>query len=416
MEFNSFKHQKKLIVILSILLISGFVISNFVYFCTARASLHREIRDKILPITIERINAELCCEMFNALKHASIQADIVSRRLRTPGETSTLPLPDLTMTGDVNYSGNIIPASAATVHENNNNSSKHKCAWDAPTSHIRLEAEPDANHALIVIVEHKLDSNNERKDALLLQLKWRPQNIKEVIDSYYYRCGRHIMLLDRNGRILMHNLPAGSNPKTIKEITGLAAAAGELASGSDFDLRFQEGFHTTFSSARFNPALNIYVLAQQSDRRATANIIKALIGNLIFSILITAIAVFITNMTLNMYVKKIKTLSIIDSELKNINQSQQQEIRAQHRKLLEKNKSLEKALSDVKQLSGLLPICANCKKVRDNKGYWEQLESYISSHSTTEFSHGLCPDCAKKLYPDIFKSDEYYYEKHPRKE
>lgn len=62
---------------------------------------------------------------------------------------------------------------------------------------------------------------------------------------------------------------------------------------------------------------------------------------------------------------------------------------------------LKNALSQVKQLSGLLPICASCKKIRDDKGYWNQIEIYIRDHAEVEFSHGLCPDCLKKLYPDI---------------
>ena len=64
---------------------------------------------------------------------------------------------------------------------------------------------------------------------------------------------------------------------------------------------------------------------------------------------------------------------------------------------------LQNALANVKLLSGLIPICASCKMIRDDKGYWNQIESYIRDHSEAEFSHGICPDCAKKLYPDIFK-------------
>jgi len=60
---------------------------------------------------------------------------------------------------------------------------------------------------------------------------------------------------------------------------------------------------------------------------------------------------------------------------------------------------LQEALAKVKQLSGLLPICASCKKIRDDKGYWNQIESYIRDHSEAEFSHGICPECAAKLYP-----------------
>ena len=57
---------------------------------------------------------------------------------------------------------------------------------------------------------------------------------------------------------------------------------------------------------------------------------------------------------------------------------------------------LQDALTEVKQLSGLLPICATCKKIRDDKGYWNQLEVYIRDHSGVEFSHGICPECEKK--------------------
>ena len=59
---------------------------------------------------------------------------------------------------------------------------------------------------------------------------------------------------------------------------------------------------------------------------------------------------------------------------------------------------LKEALAKVRTLSGLLPICSSCKKIRDDKGYWNQLETYILEHSQAEFTHGLCPDCMKKLY------------------
>jgi len=62
--------------------------------------------------------------------------------------------------------------------------------------------------------------------------------------------------------------------------------------------------------------------------------------------------------------------------------------------------SLEEALAKVKLLSGLVPICAHCKKIRDDKGYWNQIEVYISEHSEADFSHGICPDCVHELYPD----------------
>ena len=80
------------------------------------------------------------------------------------------------------------------------------------------------------------------------------------------------------------------------------------------------------------------------------------------------------------------------------------------RKKIEKEKGqiigeLQQALAKVKQLSGFLPICSSCKKIRNDEGYWSQIESYISDHSEAEFSHSICPQCAKKLYPefDLYK-------------
>jgi PAS domain S-box-containing protein len=63
--------------------------------------------------------------------------------------------------------------------------------------------------------------------------------------------------------------------------------------------------------------------------------------------------------------------------------------------------SLQNALSEVKKLSGLLPICANCKKIRDDQGYWQDVAVYIRDHSEAEFSHGICPDCYVELYPEL---------------
>jgi hypothetical protein len=62
---------------------------------------------------------------------------------------------------------------------------------------------------------------------------------------------------------------------------------------------------------------------------------------------------------------------------------------------------LRESLANVKTLSGLLPICASCKKIRDDAGYWNQIEGYLRSHSDAEFTHGLCPDCAEKYFPPL---------------
>ena len=69
-------------------------------------------------------------------------------------------------------------------------------------------------------------------------------------------------------------------------------------------------------------------------------------------------------------------------------------------------RDLTRALVSIKLLHGLLPICASCKKIRDDTGSWNVLESYICEHSEAAFTHGLCPECARQLYPQLFGNRE----------
>jgi integral membrane sensor domain MASE1 len=77
--------------------------------------------------------------------------------------------------------------------------------------------------------------------------------------------------------------------------------------------------------------------------------------------------------------------------------TERKEAEAEREQIIEK---LQEALKQVKQLSGFIPICASCKKIRDDKGFWNDVAEYITEHSEAQFTHGLCPDCMKKWYPD----------------
>jgi HAMP domain-containing protein len=91
-----------------------------------------------------------------------------------------------------------------------------------------------------------------------------------------------------------------------------------------------------------------------------------------------------------------------NKELNNFKNNLELLVEERTRELQKSNNELNKALSEVKDLKGLLPICSSCKKIRDDTGYWNQIESYISRHSRAEFPHSLCPSCAEKLYPEIY--------------
>jgi PAS domain S-box-containing protein len=75
---------------------------------------------------------------------------------------------------------------------------------------------------------------------------------------------------------------------------------------------------------------------------------------------------------------------------------------AERERLIE---DLTRALAEIRTLSGMVPICSSCKKIRNDQGYWTQIEQYLKEHAGAEFSHGMCPECAEKLYPEIYRKD-----------
>ncbi|MBI5248725.1 MAG: response regulator [Desulfomonile tiedjei] len=99
----------------------------------------------------------------------------------------------------------------------------------------------------------------------------------------------------------------------------------------------------------------------------------------------------------------------VNRQLKQLNEKLVQEVSERKKSEREKERlitELQQALVEVKKLSGLLPICASCKRIRDDKGYWRQIEAYIRDHSEADFSHGICPKCVKEFYPEFAEDEE----------
>lgn len=99
--------------------------------------------------------------------------------------------------------------------------------------------------------------------------------------------------------------------------------------------------------------------------------------------------------------REFRKLSTQVRKISRIGDGYQEQLRDVNQELTRANERLSQALTEVKTLQGFIPICARCKRVRDDHGYWDQVEAYISRHSDAVFSHGVCPECARVLYPEI---------------
>ncbi len=118
--------------------------------------------------------------------------------------------------------------------------------------------------------------------------------------------------------------------------------------------------------------------------------LKSIIYKYLYEILV-AVFIFILLLITTLWTKR--TNKLLQQEIQDRKQAEEE-----REKLI---KQLQETLAEIKTLSGLLPICASCKKIRDDKGYWNQIESYIMDHSEAQFSHSICHECAKKLYPEF---------------
>ncbi len=101
-------------------------------------------------------------------------------------------------------------------------------------------------------------------------------------------------------------------------------------------------------------------------------------------------------------------MSILNNEMANMVREihrKNREIQKKNIELEQKNIALEKAHSEIKTLTGIIPICMHCKEIRDDKGCWNQLERFITEHSEAQFSHGICPDCIKRFYPEFYEEE-----------
>ncbi|ACL01747.1 extracellular solute-binding protein family 3 [Desulfatibacillum aliphaticivorans] len=197
-----------------------------------------------------------------------------------------------------------------------------------------------------------------------------------------------IMMFAREARVDRRIKRAGSPLRTVKR--GIAVRKGNI---------------TLLN--RLNPAIEQFLQSKEYSRIYTKwhgeptpfwntfRVILAMLG-------------FLSLTAVIMGYWRYRSMAVLNIELKKqirLREAAEQDLKASYdtleQKVEERTRKLKAALSEVKALSGLLPICSHCKKIRDDQGYWKQIESYIQEHSEAEFSHSICRDCAAKHYPEL---------------
>ena len=396
----SAQKKRRLIVRLCLLLVAGFVATSLVSYVVSRSSLRHQIADTALPLTSDNIYSEIQRDLLEPVLISSVMAnDTFLRDWVLDGENDEETIAKFlreVMTKYGMFTSFFVSERTRIYYHANGILKRVEPDEERDTWYFRvremsadyeINVDPDlANRdALTIFINHRvLDYDGNYIGACGVGLT--TDAMTTIIDSYRSKYNSNIYFIDRDGTIMLRGSFAWSAAGNIRDMEGMAPVAQDVLSGGETALEYVRNGHTVLLHARLIPELDWFLLVEQTEQGTIKSILGALALNLVVCVFITIITIILTTFTINAYER--------------ISQKQQEEIVAQHHRLLERNRALEEALAEVRTLSGFLPICASCKKIRDDKGYWQQIEGYIQDHSEAQFSHGICPDCAERLYPE----------------
>jgi hypothetical protein len=413
-------HRKQFILIIVTLLCLGFLLTSFASYYVSRSSLITKIKTSELPLTSDNIYSEIQKDLLQPIFVSSLMAsDTFLRDWIIQGEKDEKLIRKYLVEIQRKYhttTSFLISERSQTYYHFKAKSRKVDTEDAGDKWYIRAkdmvlayETNVDFDSAndgtMTIFVNYKV-FDYDGKFLGITGIGLTVDSVKKSIHRYQTKYQRNIYFTDLTGNIILHCQDSLDTTGNIRDIEGLAPLADTLLSNTQHSASFQRHGQTIHINSRFIPELDWYLLVEQKEDIASSAIFKTLLTNILICVVVTLLVIWLINFTVRAYRTKLDDLAAHDEELQKRNHHQAKEISAQNKELTQNNRELKKALSKVNQLSGFLPICASCKKIRDDQGYWNQIETYIEHHSEAEFSHSICPECTEKLYPEISKDKE----------
>lgn len=367
------RKKQSIMLALSGLLIVGFLLTSLASFFVSRASLRQQITESSLPLTSDTIYSEIQRDLLKPIFISSLMAqntflrDWVINGEQTPSEIARY-LKEIQQRYQT-VTSFFVSEKTRTYYQAKGilkqvSNINGRDGWYFRVRDMQKDYEinidPDMSNldTMTVFINYRVfDFNGNFIGATGVGLT--VASVKQLLDTYQQKYGREIYFVDRDGTLTLHgrNFPAEVTSLTVKP--GVSAFANEILSGKNAVFSFKNQGSTVHLNTRYIPEFGWYLLVEQNEDSAISSIQKTLIINLLICAVLTAIVLFLTHLTIKAYQARIETLR------------------------------------------GIVPICSFCKKVRDDQGYWNQVEAYIERHTEAEFSHAYCPDCIDEHYPDF---------------
>lgn len=364
--------NNKLLLKISSLLIVGFLITSLASFFVSRKSLRSEIQTNTLPLTGDNIYSEIQRDLLRPVFISSLMAsDTFLRDWILLGETETRSITKYLKEIKKKYNtftAFLVSEKTRTYYHADGilktvSKSASRDDWYFRVKDLEddyeINVDPDmANRdAMTIFVNYRVyDYSGGYIGATGVGLK--VSAVKRLLEDYQKKYNRSIYFISENGDLQLAGSDFSADLKNIHKRRNFPSFTKENIAEHQYYSYSNDG-KLTHVNIRYIPEFDWFLVVEQPEKQATRQISRTLFINLAICLLITGIVAVLVNMTVTIYRKRIETLS------------------------------------------GIVPICSYCKQIRDDKGYWNQVEAYISRHTEAEFSHGICPKCLKKHYPYI---------------
>ncbi len=365
--------KKKLLPVISVLLITGFLATSMASYFASRSSLRSQITQNALPLTSDNIYSEIQRDLLRPIFISSLMA-------------SDTFLRDWVIQGEQNI--NRISRYLKEIKEKygtltsffvSEQSRKYYYA-DGLLKEVSETEERDIWYFRVrdmkTDYEINMDPDMANKDTMTIFINYRVYDyegnyigatgvglavsaVKSLIEDYQEKYQRRIYLIDSGGQVTMSGTQFPKSITNISQVSAMAPLLNLIVTRAENHFKFKDNGRTIHMNTRFIKEFNLYLIVEQAEDRDLKNIIRTLIVNLAVCGLITIVILILTGMTIKAYQKRIETLR------------------------------------------GIVPICSFCKQIRDDKGYWNEVEAYVARHTDATFSHGVCPECRKKYYPEV---------------
>ncbi|PLY02066.1 MAG: hypothetical protein C0623_04555 [Desulfuromonas sp.] len=369
------RKNRNLVFVLSLLLIVGFLVTSLVSYFVSRESLRTQIKQSSLPLTSDTVYSEVQRDLMKPIFISSLMAqDTFLRDWVLLGEKSPKDITRYLKEIQKRYN----TVSSFFVSEK----SRLYYHADGLLKTVKVDEERDRWYFRVREMENpyeiNIDPDMANRDAMTVFINYRVFDyadrfigvtgvgltvnaVRGLLDSYKDKYDREIYFTNRTGEFVLSGSSFPEKLRSLDQKPGVGRLSEQILADEGGKYSYHNGDNTVHLNSRYIPEFGWYLFIEQSEEPALRDIFKTLIGNLLICAVLTGVVLYFVIRTVKAYQANIETLR------------------------------------------GIVPICAYCKKVRDDQGYWSQVEAYVAKFTEAQFSHAYCPDCLDKHYPDYKK-------------